>query len=740
MSSSRNFAARAGRWSARHRRAAILGWIAFVIASVAIGGAVGTSYFGDEEWGAGESRQANQVLDAHFEQPAREQVLIQARGEQTFRDPEFRAAVDDVVRRAARADTVIADVRAPAFAAADVSGVTRGGAVSADGRSVLVDFAIRGSADEAGGKVDEILAGTAALQRQHPSVRIEQAGDASADEALSKAFDDDLAKARNLSLPVTLFILVLAFGSLVAAGIPVLLSFTGVMATLGLIALPSQLGGVDEAISEVVLLIGMAVGVDYSLFYLRREREERAAGRSPEAALEAAAATSGRSVLISGLTVIAAMAGMYFAGNKSFASFGTGTIMVVAVSMVASLTVLPAVLSKLGDGVMRARVPLLGRARERASGEPRLWGAVVDRVLRRPVVATVAAGGALVALAVPAFGLHTAVPGLEGLPKGLPIVDTIDRIQTAFPGGPAPAEVVVQAADVTAPTEAAAIERLRSQALATGQMHEPIAVRTSPDRTVAVVSIPLAGEGTDAASDRALETLREKVIPQTIGLAPGARADVTGNTAISKDFNDQMKANAPVVFVFVLTMAFLLLLVTFRSIVIPIKAIVLNLLSVGAAYGLLVLVFQNGWGESLLGFESNGGITSWLPMFLFVILFGLSMDYHVFILARIREAVDRGMPTDEAVAHGIKSTAGVVTSAAMVMVAVFAIFGTLGAVEFKQMGVGLAAAILIDATIIRAVLLPATMKLLGDWNWYLPRALRWLPRVAHEPSAEAARA
>jgi uncharacterized membrane protein YdfJ with MMPL/SSD domain len=422
---------------------------------------------------------------------------------------------------------------------------------------------------------------------------------------------------------------------------------------------------------------------------------------------------------------------MYLAGNKTFASFATGTILVVAVAVTASLTVLPAVLSLLDDRVMKGRVPILAKRRE-ANAEPRVWSWIVDRVLRRPAVSLLLAGGALVALTVPAFGLHTVNPGLQGLPKDLPIVKTLDAIQAAFPGGPQPAEVVIEAPDVTDPTTSNLIGELKRKALATGQIHQPVQVHVNRDHTVAVVSMPLSGSGTDADSVRALETLRDRVIPNTVGLAPATKIRVTGNTALSKDFNDSQKAHAPIVFAFVLAVAFILLLMTFRSIVIPLKAIVLNLLSVGASYGILVLVFQHSWAESILGFKSIGGITSWLPMFLFVILFGLSMDYHVFILSRVREAFDGGESTEGAIAHGIKSTAGVVTSAALVMVAVFGIFATLGALEFKQLGVGLAAAVLIDATIVRAVLLPASMKLLGDWNWYFPRWLDWLPRVAHE--------
>ena len=294
----------------------------------------------------------------------------------------------------------------------------------------------------------------------------------------------------------------------------------------------------------------------------------------------------------------------------------------------------------------------------------------------------------------------------------------------------------MRAADVTSPAVRAGIAELREQAVASGRMSEPIDVRVNPDKTLAVVEVPLRGTGESDEALASLATLRDDLVPATIERVPGTIVDISGATAGSKDFNDTMKSHLPIVFGFVLAAAFLLLLVTFRSLVIPLEAIVLNLLSVGASYGVLTLVFQHGWGASLLGTEAVGGITAWLPLFLFVVLFGLSMDYHVFIISRIREAVLGGASTDDAVAEGIKSTAGVVTSAAAVMIAVFAIFATLGAIEFKQMGIGLAAAILIDATVVRAVLLPATMKLLGEWNWYLPRGLAWLPR-AGQPAAGA---
>ena len=724
---SNNIAARAGRWSARHRKTAIFGWLAFVIAAVVIGGAIGTKELKQYEYGSGGSAHADRVLAESFQQNYKERVFIQAE-KGSIRDAAGREAVRDVITRIE--STGNATKIASPFSAGGK------GQISKDGRAAIVTFEIAGTAGdddrERVDRVDPLLAATAAAQKDHPQFRIEQIGDASITKAFEQSIADDFAKAQTLSLPITLVILFVAFGALVAAGIPVLIAITGVMATVGLVAIPSQIQGVDPAIVEVILLVGMAVGVDYSLFYLRREREERAAGKDAEAALEAAAATSGRSVLISGLTVMAAMAGMYFTGDKTFMSFATGTIMVVAVAMIGSLTVLPAVLSALGDRVMKGRVPFLAKRREQRR-EPRVWSAILRPVLRHPRIAAGLSAAFLVALAIPALGMKTGNPGADNLPQALPISQTFERVEKAFPGGDLPAMAVIEAESVRAPEIRSAIADLREKALA-GGFHEPIRVATAPNGRVALMTLPIAGSGTDDESTAALTRLRNEYIPATIGTA-SAEANVTGMTAQSADFNAQMRSTAPIVFVFVLAMAFALLLVTFRSIVVAIKAIVLNLLSVGAAYGVLVLVFQHGWGESILGFESTGTITSWLPMFLFVILFGLSMDYHVFILSRVRELFDRGMSTEEAVEHGIKQTAGVVTSAAIVMVAVFAVFGSLGALMFKQMGVGLAAAVLIDATIIRAVLLPATMKLLGDRNWYLPKRLEWLPKVHTEGAA-----
>jgi RND superfamily putative drug exporter len=728
----RNLASRAAHWSARHRKTAIFGWLAFVVVAFVLGGAIGQQSIADEDYGNGASKTADRAIAAaDFPDETSEQVLIQGRDGTRIGDPAFTAAVEDTVRRI-EAVPHVENVQSPL----DKSNQGR---LSQDGRSALVTFDLAGDEDQTDARVDATLAATAAADQANPAVTVGQFGDASATKALDGAFEEDFRKAEVLSLPLTLIILIVAFGALVAAGVPLLLGLTAVMATLGLVAPISQIVPLDDAASSVILLVGLAVGVDYSMFYLRRKMEERDAGRSSEAALEFAAATSGQAVLVSGLTVMIAMAGMFFAGSVVFTGFAIGTILVVAVAVLGSLTVLPAMLSKLGDNVERGRVPFIGRLRHRNGGESRVWSWILDRVLRRPVLSLVLAGGLLVGLSIPALSLQTVNPGFGSLPRDLEVMQTYDKMMAAFPGGPQPAVIAVQAADVTAPEVQAGITEMTDEAIATGQMSQPVTVTSSPDRSVAVVSIPLAGDGTDATSESALAALREQVIPETIGAVGGVETNVTGITAGSKDFNDSMTAHLPIVFAFVLGLAFLLLLVTFRSIVIPLKAIVLNLLSVGAAYGVLKLVFQDGNLEGVLGFQSIGGITSWLPLFLFVILFGLSMDYHVFIISRIREAVDRGMKTEDAVAHGIKSTAGVVTAAAIVMVAVFSVFGSLSMLEFKQMGVGLAVAVLIDATIVRGVLLPAAMKLLGEWNWYLPRGLGWLPRLSHgEPAPEPA--
>jgi len=723
-----NLAGRAGRWSARHWKRALFGWLVFAAVAMTVGSMAGHVQMKDSEFASGEAATALRLLDrGGLTQPATENVLVQSRMFDAS-SPAFVSAMVSVVQALSMQPNVT-NIQDPVFKQRG------GGQISRDGHSALIQFDVRGDPNKAKDKIEPILDAIAVVQQGTPGISVREVGNASANYEIGKTFKKDFANAERLTIPLTLLILLGAFGTLVAAGLPVLLAFSAVLASLGAYSLVTHVSSGDyQSTSAVILLVGMAVGVDYSLFYLRREREERAAGQEARPALLRAASTSGQAVLISGITVLIAMAGMFIASNKIFTSMAFGTMLVVLCAVVGSLTVLPAALSKLGDRVDRGRIPYLGR-KKHAAGESRFWAYVLDRVLRKTVLSIVLAAGLLLGAATPLLGMHTKLPSFTDMPKELPIVQTYKSLIAAFPGAPTPADVVIQAPNVRSTAVAEQVQALKAKAVATGQMFEPMLMTFSRDNTVVDIHVPIAGNGDDKASLAALATLRNVVLPSTIGRLGSVQYAVTGETAGTHDFNEQMKARMPWVLAFVLGLAFVLLLATFRSVVIPLTAIALNLLSVGAAYGLLVLIFQNDWAEGILGFTSNHAITSWLPMFLFVILFGLSMDYHVFILSRIKELRDGGMSTEEAVSRGIRRTAGTVTSAAIIMVAVFAIFGTLRMIMMKQMGVGLGLAVLIDATVIRGVLLPATMKLLGEWNWYMPRWLEWVPSLTTEQRA-----
>ncbi|HEV2951497.1 MAG TPA: MMPL family transporter, partial [Actinomycetota bacterium] len=624
-----NLAARVGRWSVQHRKTAILGWLAFVFVAVAVGfNLVPQKNIEPMEGMPGESGKVGQILADAYPDKAGEQVLVQSEDLRAS-DSQFKAAVADVSERLERTkgvDNVATE------------------AVSKDGHSVLVTFELPGDSKTTAKNVVGSLAAIAAAQKQHPELRIAESGDASIKKATKDKSNKEMGSSMFMSLGLTLVILLFTFGAFVAAGIPVLLGLTAVLATLGLLGPVSQLAPVDESVMHVVLLIGMAVGVDYSLFYVKRAREERAAGRETDAAIEAAAATSGRAVVISGFTVMVAMAGMYLGGISNFASFATGTIIVVAVAVLGSLTVLPATLSKLGDRIEKGRVPFLARRRSRKSGEG-LGSRFLDRVLRRPLVSAIVSAGVLIALAVPTLGIETSLGGTDENSRELPVMQTYDRIEAAFPSEGGAEMVVIKADDATSAEVVSGIEQLKAETEARPALFEgEPSIELSSDKTVASVTIPTVGEGTDDLANKAVDALRGDIVPNTVGDLDGVQAYTTGEASATGDFNDAMIGHLPLVFAFVLSAAFLLLLVTFRSIVIPLKAIVLNMLSVGSAYGLMTLVFQHGLGESIgLG---KGPIAAWLPLFLFVVLFGLSMDYHVFIVSRVKELYDRGMSTD----------------------------------------------------------------------------------------------
>jgi RND superfamily putative drug exporter len=695
-----------GSWSARRPWRAIVLWIAFVVAAFALGAIIGTKSL--ENGAIGESARGYEIMDAHRAwPPAREYAYVHS-ATLTSDDDAFQGAVLDAAA-AMRAALGEQNVRLQR---------------SADGHAVLVAGQITRFVD-----IDRMRAAVLAAGRSHPELTVEETGDITASDARDNAVNGDLHRAELLSVPVTLFVLLFAFGAIVAALVPVLLALTAVAAAFGLLGPASQLFPLDDSVKIVVVLIGMAVGVDYALFYIIRSRAERRRGVPSHEALERTARTSGRTVVVSGTTVVIAMAGMFIIGAKVFNGIAAGTIIVVACAVAGSVTVLCAVLELLGPRIDRGRIPWLPHLRTDSSGS-RFWPAVVDRVLRRPALSCALSAGFLIALAIPALWLHVGMPSDESLSaQDDPALAALPRLHSDFPSTSSPALVTVTGPKEAAPAVQRELRHLQQLVQARGLAHPPFTVSGSFDDKAATLELPLNGAGDDASSRDAVESLRSDLVPETLGTIPGVETAVTGSTAENIDFTHDMKRGVPYVIAFVLTLAFVLLLVAFRSIVVPLKAIALNLLSVGASYGLLVLVFQHHWAEPILGFKSNGLIISWLPLFLFVILFGLSMDYHVFILSRVREAVDGGMPTDDAVRYGITATAGVVTSAALVMVGVFSLFGSLSSLDVKQAGVGLAAAVLIDATIVRAVLLPSSMHLLGERNWYLPPFLRRLPKL-----------
>jgi uncharacterized membrane protein YdfJ with MMPL/SSD domain len=726
MQPRKNIAARAAQWSSNHRKLAIWGWLATVVVLVGVflgGGLIEREDISTVDTFSGESQQAERALTDAGLRPTEEVLLIQS-DSVGARDPAFEAIVAQSAA-ALRETPHVANVSTPSQG---------GGAISDDGHSVLIDFEIAGPEKDVAENVVASEDTVAGLNGSDPAFSVEQFGAGSSEGALEEAFASDLSKAGMISLPLTLLILVIALGALVAAGVPLILALTGVLATMAMVVIPSLLFPLDGNIDALILLIGLAVGVDYSLFYMRREREERASGKSPHDSLMAAAATSGRAVMISGITVMIAMSGMFLTGEATFESFAVATVVVVAVELFVSLLVLPAVLAWLGDRVEKGRLPFLGKRRERGGGG--VWRLVVTAVTRRPLVSAVASAGILIVMAIPALSMETTQTSSDDLPKDLPVMQTYDRYTEAFPDKANVNEVVVEAGSVRSGEGAAVVGRIVTGAEGSETFIGVPDVTYSDDATVAAVAVPSEGNGTDDASIAALDELRDVIVPAALAGTTEVEANVTGGAASTEDFAQVISERLPLVIAFVLGLAFLLMLFTFRSIVVPIKAIVLNLLSVGAAYGVLVAAFQWGWAESLLDFESNGGVTNWLPVFLFVILFGLSMDYHVFILTRVRELYDRGMSTDEAVREGISQTAGTVTSAAAVMIAVFSVFATLSFLDFKEMGVGLAVAVLIDATIIRGVLLPATMKLLGERNWYLPGFLERMPQLHERRPAE----
>ena len=710
MARKRSVAAALGGWSARHRKTAVFGWLLFVVLATVVGGAAGQKSLTDAQNGVGSSAQALQILqDAGLSDPASEMVLVHS-ASQTADAAQFHAAVDAVVS-GVQGTGQTAPIQSPYSA----------GLISKDRHYALVVFDIVGDPDKAADHAPAILDAVAKVRAQHPDVKLDEFGDASGQKWLKESLGKDFKRAEWTAVPLAFGILLAAFGALIAAALPVLLAVTAFVAALGLLDLISHSIPVADSSTSVMLLMGLAVGVDYCLFYLRRERQERAAGRSPREALGIAAATSGHSVLVSGITVMVAMAGMFLTGMHIFDGFALASILVVAIAMLGSVTVLPALLSMLGDRIDWGRRKSRRRrpARVVNPNGGRVWNATMAKVLNHPKPFAALAVGALVVLAIPALGLKTQSLNVNQLlPSSSPLVQTYNEISAEFPASPSPGMIVVRTPDVNSPAVTQAVDAFKSQAAAAGALgNGPVQVTPYPAQHVLKILFPVAGRDHDTTAVAAITKIGKTIVPHTLGALPNTTAATGGSLALSTDFTHQLDRSLLPVFVFVVSVTFLLMLVAFRSWVIAATAIVLNLLSTAAAYGVMVAVFQHGWGAGLVGTTAVGAIEAWIPLFVFVVLFGLSMDYHVFVVSRIREARERGASTKDAVAHGLRATAGAITSAAAIMVAVFAVFGTLDMQDFKQLGVGLAVAILLDATIIRVVLLPTVMIMLGERNW-----------------------
>jgi len=605
--------------------------------------------------------------------------------------------------------------------------------VSEDGAALLVPVELTEPEEDA---VEELVAAVQAADERNAELELDVTGRYTTGADFTEVSQSDLEEGElRFGLPAALVVLVLVFGAFVAALMPLALAIVSIIVALGLTALVAQQFELSIFVVNMLTGMGLALGIDYALFVVSRFREERALGRGKHDAIVKTGSTASRAVLFSGTAFVLAMTGLLLVQSTIMRSLAVGAILVGIVSVVAALTLVPALLSLVGDGVNRLRVPFLAREIERdAAQESRFWGWIVRRVMRRPALSFAIAAAALLAVAAPLLGMNIGAAGIGTLPDELVSKQGLVALQQSFPrAGAEPARIVVQG-DVASPELEGAFERLEAELAQDAAFGVPV-VEQAPNGGVAVMTVPVAA---DALSDQAIdavERLRGDYVPAAF---EGVDADplVGGATANNIDYFDVMKRWLPLVFVFVLGLSFILLTVAFRSIVIAATAIVLNLLSIGATYGLLVLVFQHGYGTDLLGFQQVDIIEAWVPLFLFAVLFGLSMDYQVFLLSRIRERYTQTGSTNDAIAFGIGSTARLITGAALIIVAVFVGFAMGDLVMFQQMGFGIAVALIIDATVVRSVLVPAAMTLLGDWNWYLPGWLQWLPHMEVEGHTE----
>ncbi|MFD8914386.1 MMPL family transporter [Streptomyces sp. NPDC059575] len=712
----RNLTVRMARVSARHPWRALVGWLLFVALCLGVGSAVGTHSAATADYRVGEAGRAEAMAaGGHLERPAAEQVLISARSG-ALDGSDAPSAARDLTARMKRLPEV-AGVAAPVR--------------SKDGNVLMVEVSLKGEERLAKDKVGALVAQTAAVRKAYPTLLLQETGSPSISEGVDRQRGDDLALSEKLTLPVTLLTLLVAFGSLTMAAVPLLLALSSIAAAVGLSMLASHLSPDAGVGTNVILMIGLAVGVDYTLFHLKREREERARGGgrlSTEALVELAAATSGRAVVVSGLAVVASTATLYLASDVIFSSLATGTIVVVLVAVASSLTALPALLTLLGRRAERRalRRASRGKAPRRVRGTDggRFWSALLRPAARHPLATLSCSLLALASLVLPLSGLKITEMSRDTHSREIPAMRVYDRLNTEFPDRRVAHQVVVRAGAAQADEVAAQLRALARKADADPLFAAGSRVRVSADRRVTSLELRVPHLGNSPQAYDSLEHLRDDYLPATVGRIGGAEYGVTGDVARYTDYPAHQNGKLPLVLGALLLVTFLMTLYAFRSVVLGLIGVVLNLLSAAAALGLLVLVFQHTWAEGLLGFHSTGSIGSRVPLFLFVILFGLSMDYQVFVVSRIREAVLAGVSTRQAVLDGIRRSAGVVTSAAVVMTTVFASFVFLHIIEMKQIGFVLAAAVLIDAFVVRVLVLPSALLLLGERTWWPVRPAR----------------
>jgi len=750
---------RIATWSARHRWPVFVLWFVAtfgILAGSFAAGGISTLDVNDDPNGPKlESETAYDVLGAGAPvAPSERFVVVIDGGPGAATNGTFQATVSQLAVNLRGATATVDGVQQPTFdnvVDPFVAG-PESGLISPDGSTVQIVGNIPGERPVVEQKLVPVPAIVDEARTTIPNAEIHLISSTFINRDINQLINDELDGSLRFTIPITFLILLIAFGAIVASVIPLLLAITSLAAAYGFLGLYSQaVGAVSPNASQLIILMGLAVAVDYSLFMITRFRSERRVGKTVLDAIETASSTAGRAVFFSGIAVVISLGGLVTLGISLFTSMAVGTMAVVLVSVIGSLTFLPATLAIVGDRVNLGRpitwLPRLLRARgalaslERRAARPPgsgFWARLVNVVMARPVVMTVLSAAVLIALAFPVTRLRTGTTEITGLPSSIDGIAAIKLLNEKFPFGQnVRLDIVATEADRT--DVQTAIATLQGRILAIPGVSGPPTGRMSSDGTAQLISFQLSGGRNDEANRAIVRQVRDQLRPEIFGplASTGAQLYVSGQAAATMDIVGIYSDATPRIFAFVLGLSFLLMLLAFRSIVIPIKAILLNLLSTAAAFGVLVLVFHEGWFAEQLGIVPGGVIESWVPIFVFTILFGLSMDYHLFILTRIKEARDRGLDSRAAVARGISVTSGTITSAASIMVVVFAVFVTFSFVFIQQLGLGLASAVFIDATLIRSVLLPATMTLLGDWNWWLPRWLGWLPRITIEGESGA---